>query len=333
MDGANRVAGIAVSSQAPTMLAVTDDGHPLRPAIIWMDRRSEIEACRIREILGALFIEQTTGNRADAFYVAPKILWFREHEPELFAQTRFFIQANGYIGWKLTDRFGMDNVHAALLQLREQGTGDWDQSLCKICGVEPAQFPPVLAGHDFLGEVTEAASQATGLHAGTPVMAGTVDGAAAAMEAGAIAAGAAAEMTGTSTVLLIAANQAMSNSAFIAMPHALQGLHLLLGAISCSGASLRWFRDQLGGGPGTEYDLLTQEAAKVAPGSQGIIFLPYLMGERSPLWDTSARGVFFGITLSTTRGMLIRSILEGVSLALKHNLEVARSSGLMVSTI
>ena len=332
-DGANRVAGVAVSSQAPTMLPVTSDGFPLRPAIIWMDRRSESEARRIRETLGALFIEQTTGNRADAFYVAPKILWFREHEPGLFAQTRFFIQANGYIGWKLTARFGMDNVHAALLQLREYATGDWSQSLCEICGVEPAQFPPVLAGYECLGEVTEAASRATGLRVGTPVMAGTVDGAAAALEAGAVAAGSAAEMTGTSTVLLMTGDQAMIEPAFIAMPHALPGLHLLLGAISCSGASLRWFRDQLGGGPGIKYDQLTSEASEVAPGSQGVIFLPYLMGERSPLWDTNARGVFFGITLSTTRGALVRSILEGVSFALKHNLEVARSAGLMVNAI
>jgi xylulokinase len=314
------------------MLAVARGGSPLRPALIWMDRRAEAEAQKIQEALGASFILKTTGNRADPFYVAPKIAWFRLHEPELFSRTHLFIQANGYIGWKLTGCYGMDNVHAALLQLRERATGSWSPALCKACGVEPALFPPVLAGHAHLGEVTAKASQETGLRRGTPVVAGTVDGAAAAVECGAVAPGLAAEMTGASTVLLMAGDTPLTEPAFIAMPHALPGLHLLLGAISSSGASLRWFRDQVAGGTAIGYDELTSEAAAVPPGGGGI-FLPYMMGERSPLWNTNARGVLLGLSLSTTRGALVRSILEGTCFALRHNLEVARNAGLVVTGI
>lgn len=332
-DSAKKIAAIATSSQAPTMLPLASDGSPIRPALIWMDRRAEEEACKLAESLGARFIVQTTGNRSDPFYVAPKIRWFRDHEPASFARTKLFIQANGYIGWRLTGCFAMDNVHAALLQLRDYGTGAWSAPLCEACGVQPSQFPPVHDGHARLGEVAAEAARETGLRAGTPVMVGTVDGAAAAVEAGLVAPGSSAEMTGTSTVLLMAGDRPMIEPAFIAMPHALPGLHLLLGAISCSGASLRWFRDQLGGGPDVEYDALTRGASEVSPGSGGVIFLPYLMGERSPLWDTNARGLFFGLTLSTTRNALVRSILEGVAFAMKHNIEIARSAGLTVDAV
>jgi xylulokinase len=167
-------------------------------------------------------------------------------------------------------------------------------------------------------------------------MAGTVDGAAAAVEAGTVAAGNAAEMTGTSTVLLMAGSRDIFEPAFISMPHALPGLHLLLGAISSSGASLRWFRDQIGSGSPSDlnsYEELTRQAAGAPPGSGGVLFLPYMAGERSPLWDTDARGVFFGLSLATERAALVRALLEGTAFALRHNVEVARAAGLPVDSL
>jgi xylulokinase len=341
VNGAELVAGIAVSAQAPTMLALDEAGQPLRPALIWMDRRAEAEAKALENQFGAETIYRITGNRADAFYVAPKLLWFKNNEPELLARTRYFVQITGYINYRLTGTLTLDNVHAALLGLRDYATGEWSVELCEACGVMPDQFPPILPGHEIQGEVTAGAASATGLRAGTPVMVGTVDGAAAALEAGVAQEGVAAEMTGTSTVLLIPNSKGVTEAAFIAMPHAIPDLHLLLGAMVASGASLRWFRDQFGAeeriaaekSNRDPFDLLTEHAAQIQAGSQGLIFLPYMMGERAPIWNTNARGVLFGLSLSTPKGAVIRAILEGTAFALRHNVEVAQQAGIPIREV
>lgn len=340
-EAAARIAGLAVSAQAPAMLALDEQGNPLRPALIWMDRRAEAETLKLNELLGAENIFRTTGNRTDAFYVAPKLLWFKTHEPELLARTRRFVQITGYINYKLSGTFTLDVAHAGLLQLRDHVTGEWSAPLCEACGVTPDQFPNILPGYHVQGEVTRQAAQATGLRLGTPVMVGTVDGAAAAVEAGVTELGIAAEMTGTSTVLIMPNDGTVTESAFIAMPHALPNLYLLLGAMVASGASLRWYRDQLGMLETQTaaqlnldtFDLLTQQAAQVKAGSDGLIFLPYMMGERAPLWHTNARGVFFGLSLATPSAALIRAILEGVAFAMQHNVEVARAAGVSITEI
>ena len=333
--GPERVLGLAVSSQAPTLLPLDRSGRPLRPAMIWMDRRAEAEAVRLTELVGAEEIHRITGNRPDAFYVAARLLWLRNHEPEVLKRTWQFAQVNGYINYRLTGRLTMDPAHAVLLQLRNYATGAWCEALCSACGVETAQFPEVMEGHSVQGEVTVEAAAATGLGAGTPVMAGTVDSPAAALEAGVTEPGIAVEMTGTSTVVIIPNDRGLTEPALIAMPHALPGIHLLLGAMVSSGGCLRWFRDQLGQ-PEVQaairegidaFDLLTQEAAQAGPGSEGVIFLPYMMGERSPLWHTNARGVFLGLSLATRKAALTRSILEGTAFALRHNVEVAAGAG------
>ncbi len=329
--GPESVVGVAVSSQAPTLLPLNKNGEPVRPAMIWMDRRAEKESEILRTKMGEGIIEEITGNHPDPFYVASKLLWLKSHETGNFEQSSIFLQANGYINYKLTGQYSMDNAHASLLQLRDYSKDEWSEELCELCGVGPDQFPPVLQGHEVCGEVTKEASLVTGLLPGTPVMAGTVDSAAAALEAGITGQGTVAEMTGTSTVLIIPNEAGIIEPAFIAMPHALPGIHLLLGALATSGASLKWFRDELGSGE--TYDGLTKLAKESKPGSSGVIFLPYMMGERSPVWDTNARGVFFGLSLSTSRGDIIRSILEGTSFALRHNFEVANQAGINIGEI
>lgn len=339
--GEEQIGGVAVSAQAPTLVALDRFGQPVRPALIWMDRRAEAEVRQINEQLGAETVYRVTGNRTDAFYVAPKLLWFKNHEPDLFKKTHKLVQINGYINYRLTSAYSLDNVHAGLLQLRNYMTGEWSAALCDLCGVEPSQFPEILPGHHIQGEVTPEAAEATGLRPGTPVMVGTVDGAAAAVEAGAVDPGSAAEMTGTSTVLIMPNDGSVTESAFIAMPHAIPGLHLLLGAMVASGASLRWYRDQFGqveiqaasNLKLDPFDLLTQQAAQIKPGSDGLIFLPYMMGERAPLWHTNARGVFFGVSLATQKAAFIRAILEGTAFALRHNVEVARKAGVILTEV
>ncbi|MGD1029507.1 MAG: FGGY-family carbohydrate kinase [Opitutaceae bacterium] len=340
-DGGERVLGLAVSCQAPALLALDRSGRALRPAMIWMDRRAEAESSRLAEQIGAAEIHRVTGNRPDALYVAARLLWLRNNEPKTLSRTWQFAQVNGYINYRLTGRLTLDPSNAVLLQMRSYGTGEWSKALCAACGVEPSQFPEVVPAHSAQGEVTRQASEATGLRAGIPVMAGTVDSAAAALEVGVVEPGIAAEMTGTSTVLIVPNDRGLTEPALIAMPHALPGIHLLLGAMVASGGCLRWFRDQFGQpevrdeseGKGGAFDLLTRQAAGVEPGSGGVIFLPYMMGERSPLWHTHARGVFFGLSLATPRAALVRSILEGTAFALRHNMEVALRAGAEVREV
>ncbi|MGD1083555.1 MAG: FGGY-family carbohydrate kinase, partial [Verrucomicrobiota bacterium] len=280
-------------------------------------------------------IYRVTGNRPDAFYVAARLLWLRNHEPEILARTWQFAQVNGYINYRLTGQLTLDPSNAVLLQMRDYHKEEWSEALCSACGVEPSQFPKVMAAHGVQGEVTRQAAEATGLRAGTPVMAGTVDSASAALEVGVVESGIAAEMTGTSTVVIIPNNKGLTEPALIAMPHALPGIHLLLGAMVASGGCLRWFRDQFGQpevqaaseGKGDAFDLLTRRAAEAPAGRGGVVFLPYMMGERSPLWHTNARGVFFGLSLATPKAAVVRSILEGAAFALRHNMEVALRAG------
>ncbi len=339
--GAERIAGICVSAQAPTLIALDADGQPLRPALIWMDRRAEAEVTELENLLGGDAIYRVTGNRPDAFYVGAKHRWYMKNEPHLLARTRTFLQITGYINYRLTGLMSLDTSHAALLQLRDYATGEWSPDLMAACGVEPGQFPPVRPAHEILGEVTADAAEATGLRIGTPVVVGTVDGAAAALEAGAADPGVAAEMTGTSTVMIMPNNSGVTESAFIAMPHALPGIDLLLGAMVSSGASLRWFRDQFADlerqtaqqSQADAFDLLTSQAAQAPAGSDGLIFLPYMMGERSPLWNTNARGVLFGLSLATPKAAVIRAILEGTAYALRHNVEVAQQAGVPITEV
>jgi xylulokinase len=327
---ATKILGVAISSQAPTLLAVDSQGQPLRPAMIWMDRRAQAEA----EELAAKFpnIAELTGNRADPFYVAAKVLWFIRNEPQLYAKTKYFLQIPGYLNFKLTRKFGIDKPHASLLQLRTADQSQWSQELITAVGVNPELFPEISEGSQLQGEVTPEASAQSGIPVGTPVFFGSVDGASAALEAGAIDPGVVAEMTGTSTVLIMPTDGTVRSSAFITMSHALPGRELQLGAMVASGASVQWLLEKILGNK-DPIEKLTEAAQKVEPGSDGLLFLPYMMGERAPIWDTNARGVFFGLSLTTSPEAMLRAVLEGTAFALMHNIEVARSVGLNVDEV
>ena len=342
MGGApTRIAAVGVSSQGPTMLPLDSNWEPVRPALIWMDRRAESEARRLGQKLGYEWMVEHTGNRPDPFYVAAKLLWFREQEPDLFKRTRLFVQLNGYISFRLTGVHTLDNTQAALLQLRNWRDKSWSEEICRVCRVEPSLFPPVHFGDYLQGAVTREAHAQTGIPEGTPVVTGTVDSAAAAIEAGTVTPGVVSEMTGTSTVLIMPNEKGTVEPAFVAMPHALKDLDLLLGTIAATGACLRWYRDEFGISETRKaeisgkdpYERFTEEASRSPAGSGGVVFLPYMMGERAPIWHTQARGVFFGLSLSTRRCDFIRSILEGTVFALRHNLEVAKNAGINASEI
>jgi xylulokinase len=199
----------------------------------------------------------------------------------------------------------------------------------------------VVSCTDVIGKVGAEAAQATGLLEGTPVVAGMVDGVAAALEAGVVTAGEAVEMTGTSTVLLVCVDEPPHQPDLIALAHAIPSSYLLVGAMVSTGAALRWFRDELGAAEVQTaestnrdvFEIMSEEADWAVPGAGGLLFLPYMMGERSPIWNTDARGVIFGLSLATSRAQIIRALMEGAAFGLRHNVDVAEKTGVRIGTL
>lgn len=330
------IIAIGVSCQAPTMLPVDKKGKPLRNALIWMDRRAEEQCRMLKEEIGEDKIFSITGNRIDTFFVLPELLWFKTNEPHLYEETYKILQPNGYINYKLTGQFTIDTVHASITQFYDINEKKWSGYICNKLNISTDIFPDVYESTIIIGSVSREAALITGLAAGTAVIAGTVDGAAAALEAGITGTGQAVEMTGTSSVLLIGSNELKTNKNLTAMFHAISNRYLILGTMSSTGASLKWFRDQFGfveQNPGKEtgldaYEMMDLEVEHQTPGPGNIIFLPYMMGERSPIWNTFARGGFMGLTLNSKRGEMIKSIMEGAAFALYHNIEEAVKMGI-----
>lgn len=337
----SEIAAIGVSSQAPTMLAVDKNGVPLHPALIWMDQRAD-EACAwLRQTLGEETIFGMTGNIINSYYVLPEILWLKQNKPDLYADTYKILQTNGYINFKLTGQYSIDRSHAGLTLLYAIHQRQWAENLFDAVELSPDMFPAISDCHTVIGEVTAKAAKETGLKTGTPVIAGTVDGSAAALEAGTICDGSVCEMTGTSTVIMAALTDIITDTRLTFFPHAIPETYLLIGAMSSSGASLKWFKNQLGFAEQNTsmllsldvYEVLNREVEILVSGPSGLIFLPYLSGERSPIWDNKARGVFFGLSANTTRAELIKALFEGTAFGLKHNLDVLTEGGMTVTEI
>ena len=335
------VAGIGVSGQAPCVVPVDRAGAALRPALLWLDRRAEDQCAWLRERVGAAAIAGINGGRIDPYYLAPKWLWLREHEPEIYRRTQAVLQANGFLIHKLCGAICMDVSHGPLTLFFDSRCLRYDEELAGRMGLDLAQMPPIRPCAEVVGEVTAAAAAATGLTAGTPVIAGMCDGTAAGVEAGLLRPGDAVEMTGQSTVLLICSDEPYLGRDLIPLVHGVPGQYLVVGALVASGGSLRWFRDQLGEAErlaapllGLDpFDLLSQEAAHSPAGANGVIFLPYMFGERSPIWDSAARGVFFGLSLATKKADLVRAIMEGAAFGLRHNAETASGSGFEIARL
>lgn len=319
--GAVEVAAVGVSSQAPTVVVVDADGEPVRPALTWMDRRGVSECARLD---GAEVLRQT-GNRLDAYFAAPKLAWLLRAEPQVRRAGAGVLMANGYVVRQLTGETTIDTGHVGLTLLGKDG---WDENLVAEWGIPRSWLPAPVDPAVVVGPVTPEAARATGLRAGTPVVAGLVDGAAASLEAGLAEHGDVCEMTGQSTVVNAAVETARLEDgpgALSTLPYPLDGLVIVYGSMVATGGILRWFRDELGGGAFAELDAL----AGTAPvGSGGVVLLPYFLGERSPIWDADARGALVGLSMGTKRADLVRAILEGTAYGLAHNLEGLSALGI-----
>lgn len=335
------VAGVGVSCQAPSLVAVDAQGIPVHPALIWMDRRSEAQCDMLRSTLDEDEIAHVNGGRIDPYFLAPKLLWLRDNAPDAYARCHTVLQTNGYIVHKLTGVFSMDSSHGPLTLCFDSAQGEWSPRLVDEMGIDAAKLPPITPCAEVVGVVSAAAAAATGLGAGTPVIAGMTDGTAASIEVGLVRPGDAAEMTGQSTVLLVCSDTPYRGKVLFPLGHPIAGLYLVVGAMVATGGALRWFRDHLGESEiaaaaqaGVDpFELLSEKAAQSPPGANRLIFLPYMYGERSPIWDSAARGVLFGLSLATTKGDIVRSIMEGAAYGLRHNVEAANEAGFALETL
>jgi xylulokinase len=329
------IAGIGISSQAPSVVPVDEAGEVLHPALIWMDRRSEAQCTRLRNRIDGKTVADINGGRIDPYYLAPKLLWLKEHEPDCYRRTSAVLQANGYLVHRLCGTCCMDASIGPLTLFFDSRQQCYSEHLADLMGLDLAKMPRLARCTDVVGGVTTSAAAAIGLIPGTPVVAGACDGTAASVEAGLLVPGDAVEMTGQSTVLMICSDRPYLGEDLIPLGHALPDRHLVVGAMVASGGALRWFRDQLGEVEreagrllGVDpFELLSAEASRSPAGANRLIFLPYMFGERSPIWDTSARGVFFGLSLATRKADMVRAVMEGAALGLRHNLETAAASG------
>ncbi len=319
-----RIEAISVSGQAPGCVPIDHAGKPLRPAILWMDRRAVQQAERLRAQLGVEMALRISGNTLDSYFGGPKWMWFHENEPGLYAATWKLLQANNYIIYRLVGEVVTDPSQAGLCSpCFSLHTREWDSHTCEVMELDPEKLPRIRASSEVVGTVSRAASEATGLPEGVPVICGGGDFAFACLGAGVTEAGSAAMMLGTSGNLLVPGSAKID-------PRLLNTIHvtgqtLSLGAV-LAGGTVNWFTHMLGMNQPGSFTLLDEEAGSIPPGADGLVFLPYLMGERTPIWDPLARGAFVGLSTIHTRAHLYRAVLEGVAYAFRQMTEIISSA-------
>ena len=314
-------------------IPVDAEMRPLHPCLIWMDRRAEAQVAWVREHVDLDRLASITGNGVDSYYGFTKVLWLRDNRPDLWDRTTFFLPPNAYVIHALTGEVAVDHSSAGNIGgFYDIGRRAWSAEMMDAMGVPRRMMPErLVAPTDVVGGLLPHVAMRLGLEPGTPVVAGGVDAAVATYAAGVVSPGQHVAMMGTSMCWGYIAPTTDATFGLISFPYVTRAdddLYVFGGAAT-AGACVSWYRDQfcqaeVAEGRATGRDphaLLEESAAAINPGADGVVFLPYLMGERSPVWDAKASGAFVGLSLFHTRAHLYRAVLEGVTLALRHNME------------
>jgi len=315
--GPLEIAGIGLSGQMHGLVALDERGRVLRPAILWNDQRTAAECAEIEERVGLERLIALTGNRALTGFTAPKLLWIRRHEPDVYARIRRVLLPKDYVRLRLTGAWAMDLADASGTLLLDVAGRRWSEEMLAALELPAGWLPPLLESPEVSGSTP----------GGVPVAAGAGDCAAAALGVGIDRAGPLSIVLGTSGVVFatLPGYAADSRARVHAFCHAVPGAWHAMGVMLSAAGSLQWFRDRLA--RETPFGDLVAEAAAWPPGAEGLLFQPYLAGERTPHADPSARGAFVGLELRHDRGALVRSVLEGVSFGLRDSLELLRELG------
>jgi xylulokinase len=322
------VASIGLTGQMHGLVLLDQDGRVLRPAILWNDGRTGEECDLIRELVGAERLIEITGNDALTGFTAPKLLWVKRHEPDVFERVRHVLLPKDYLRYRLTGAFATDKAGAAGTLLMNLKTRDWAPEVLDALEIPAGWLPDTHEGPATTGFISAGASTETGLPEGIPVVAGGGDQAAGGVGVGAVREGIVSLALGTSGVVFATSDSPRiePEGRLHAFCHAVPDRWHMMGVMLSAAGSLRWFRDSLA--PETPFDTLLEPAKTISPGAQGLLFLPYLTGERTPHPDPLARGAFVGLTVRHGLSHLTRAVLEGVAFGLKDGFELMRGAGL-----
>ena len=331
------VAGIGVDGVGWTLIPVDHAGNPLHPAMIWLDRRAERETIWLKSLPESDSLVNLNANPIDAAYITPKLLWLKKNHPDIFDSAYKFLEATGFIVSQFTGEYFCDYTQAYGYHFFDIRNENWDQQVAGKLGIPIEKMPRLCRSGEVVGAVTEKAAEQTGLKAGTPVIAGCLDAAAGALGSGVIKPGQTNEQGGQAGGVGISLDHVLVEPRLIFSHHVIPGQYLLQ-AGTVGGGSLSWFRDQLGHPEvnashligQNPFELFSKQAEISKPGANGLIFLPYMAGERTPLWSSVPRGVFFGLTYGTTRADMLRAIMEGCAFAVYDNLQIAEEHGVVV---
>ena len=337
----SEIAGVGIDGQSWSAIAVDKEGTVLTNTPIWMDTRAQAICDRINQKVGAEKIFKLCGNMLQPSYTTAKILWYQENMPEVYEKTEKILQSNSFIAYRLTGKITQDISQGYGFHCFNMRTGTWDEEMCEQLGIPMRFLPEIVPSHQIIGTVTKDAAAKTGLMEGTPVAAGGLDAACGTLGAGVVHAGETQEQGGQAGGMSICIDEYAADPNLIMGYHVVPGRWLLQGGTTGGGGVMRWLEHEFGDYERsvalekgkTSLHQYNDAAEQVSPGSDGLVFLPYMAGERSPIWDPNAKGVFYGLDFGKTKGHMIRSCMEGVAYSLKHNLDIAESVGAEVKEL
>jgi len=331
LDGhdAAQIAGIGVGGQMHGLVALDENDNVLRPAILWNDGRTADETDWLNQNIGREKLSELTANIAFAGFTAPKLLWMKKHEPELFDRIAKIMLPKDYIVYQLTGVHACDYSDASGMLLLDVAHRRWSREMLDVCGVSEAQMPRLFESYEVVGAVKPEIARSLGLPEGVKVVAGAGDNAAAAVGTGTVGDGACNISLGTSGTIFISSERfgVDPNNALHSFAHA-DGTYHLMGCMLSAASCNKWFCDDIL--KSRDYAQEQREITDERLGNNRVFFLPYLMGERSPINDTDARAMFIGMSMDSTRTDMVQSVLEGVAFAIRDSFEVAKSLGVRI---
>ena len=335
------IAGIGVDGQSWSAVPVDREGNCLARTPIWMDFRAQDICDELNERIGKERILELCGNPLIPSYTTAKVLWYEKNRPDIYGKIDKILQCNGYIVYCLTGEITQDICQSYGWHCFNMRTGSWDYAMAQEMGIPQKFLPPIVPCDQVVGTVTEEAAAQTGLLPGTCVVAGGLDAACGTLAAGVLHDGETQEQGGQAGGMSICLDEYKADPRLIVSFHVVPGKWLLQGGTVGGGSVMRWFEKEFAGYERmmaqeigkSSLDQLGDLAREVSPGCDGLVFLPYMSGERTPIWDSDAKGVFYGLDFSKTKGHMVRACMEGVAYALRHNLETAQEAGAKVRVL
>jgi len=330
------IAAVGIDSQGSAVVPLDEEFNPLGKAIIWMDRRSEPECRWIDKNVGQDLLTKINGNKNDSSNFGPKLRWIKQKEPERYKKTYKFSSAGGFLAHRLTDVLSFSITEGGLSQLFDIEKGVWSDELVKAFELDYEKLPEIYSPFHIIGKVTKRASKETGLLEGTPVIAGAMDATACALGCGVMGNNDTFISGGTVTCVGVCTGRPLRNPKFHSYHHIVPGNWIHAAGVDFGGGSYRWYRDNLlssGNFENLSYELLDLEAEAAGVGANKLLFMPYMVGQRTPIWDNNTRGLFFGISPAHTRKHFTRAILEGNAYGVNFILKLFEEMGIRAANV